>query len=322
MISRRFLETAEILIYDPVAANRNATRASLLSLGYRKVAAAPTLDILSARLRDAPPDLLLAEVSGGDPQICEAIQSVRRGVLGDNPFIVVLATTWRRDASIITQAVNSGADDLMARPVSTGLLGERIRLHVERRKAFVVTSDYIGPDRRRVPRPGDAPGMDVPNLLKLRASDTATDDEIVRRIAQSVAAGKKKLNTEKVRRDAVQLCLQWHMLERRRSDAHDYAEILGRIGQVASEIKNRALLLRQDAVPGWCDSIEDSVRTLLELARAAAPDGDARRKAPLGMLGHTAMSLGRMLAAEEVEPAQLVALDELVTRRSARFAAA
>src|SRR3954468_22476704 len=119
MITRRFFESAELLIYDPVAANRNATRASLHSLGFRKVEGAPTLEALSSRLRSVPPDLLVAEISGGEHGICSLIQSVRRGELGDNPFIVILATTWRRDGSLITQAVNSGSDDLVARPIST-----------------------------------------------------------------------------------------------------------------------------------------------------------------------------------------------------------
>jgi DNA-binding response OmpR family regulator len=323
MITKRFFETAEVLIYDPVAENRNATRASLHSLGFRKVESTPTISALSQRLRSTPPDLLLAEISGGEQEICPLIQSVRRGELGDNPFIVTLATTWRRDGSIITQAVNSGADDLVARPVSTSVLGERIRLLADRRKGFVVTSDYIGPDRRRAARPGDAQCMEVPNPLKFRALDTATDEEIVRQIFESVAVGKAKLNLEKLRRDAVQLCLQWRMLERRRPGAADFGEILSRIGRLASEMNTRAVRVQQHSVPQWCEIITQSVGTLMEMTRGAA---DASKtidcKGPLGMLGHAALTLGRMFAPAEVEPDRLVELDDLVSRRVARSAAA
>lgn len=322
MVTRRFFETAEVLIYDPVAANRNATRASLHTIGFRKVEGAPSLDLLSARIRSAPPDLLLAEISGSEQGVCPLIQSVRRSELGDNPFVVVLATTWRRDGSIITQAVDSGADDLVARPISTNVLGERIRLLVERRKGFVVTSDYIGPDRRRTARPGDPKCMDAPNPLKLRAMDSATEEEIGRLMIDTVAAGKEMLNLEKIRRDAVQLCLQWRMLEQRSPEARDFSEILARIGRLAIEMKNRAALARQHAVPQWCDAIEGAVRTLGELIADGPANRIAQTKAPLGVLGHAALTLGQMFAADEVHPARLVELDDLISRRRARSAAA
>ena len=319
MTTRRFFETADLLIYDPVAANRNATRASLHSLGFRKVEAVPGLDALGARICTKPPDLLIAEVAGGEQGICSLIQSVRRGEVGDNPFIVVLATTWRRDGSIISEAVNSGADDLVARPISTNVLGERVRLLVERRKGFVVTSDYIGPDRRRSARPGDTQCMEAPNPLKLRAMDNVTDEEIGRQIAESVAAGKEALNLEKLRRDAVQLCLQWRLLERRSPGALDFGGILVRIGRLAGEMKVRGALIRQDSVPELCETIEKSVRELIELTGADRP---AECQAPLNRLGKAAFALGQMFAAAEVQPERLVELDDLVSRRAAQSAAA
>ena len=322
MLTKRFFETADILIYDPVAANRNATRASLHTLGFRRVEGAPSVEALGARLRSVPPDLLLAEVSGGEQGLCPLIQGVRRSEVGDNPFVIILATTWRRDGSIIKQVVDSGADDLVARPISTNVLGDRIRLLVDRRKGFVVTSDYIGPDRRRTARPGDIKCMDAPNPLKLRALETATEEEIGRLMIETIAAGKEKLNLEKIRRDAVQLCLQWRMLEKRAPEARDFGEILARIGRLASEMKSRAALARQYDVPQWCETLEHAVRVLTELISGTQADKIAQTKAPLSMLGHAALTLGQMFAAEEVQPERLVELDDLVTRRQARSAAA
>lgn len=322
MATKRFFETAELLIYDPVAPNRNATRASLHSLGFRKVESAPTIHALTQWLRSDPPDLLLAEVSGDEQEICPLIQSVRRGELGDNPFVVVLATTWRRDGSIITQAVNSGADDLIARPVSTSALGDRIRLLTERRKGFVVTTDYIGPDRRRSARPGDAHCMDAPNPLKLRALELASNEEIGRQLIESVTVGKEKLHFEKLRRDAVQLCLQWRMLEHRAPAAKDFGDILSRMGRLGAEMKSRAIQVRRDAASEWCEMVVRSVQTLIEVTGSAAGmDKSAGCKEPLGLLGNAALTLGQMFAAAEVEPARLVELDDLVSRRAARPAA-
>ena len=286
---------------------------------------APALDMLANRLQSDPPDLLVAEVTGAESETCALIQAVRQGQLGDNPFIVIIATTWRRDGSIIGQVLNSGADDLVARPVSTTMLGERVRLLAERRKGFVVTSDYIGPDRRRDPRADGASAecVEAPNPLKLRTLDNVPEEEVARQMAQSVQLGKEKLNLEKVRRDAVQLCLQWRMLEQRDPGARDFCEILPRIGRLASEMKRRARIADREAAQEWCDSIAGSVQALTEMAARTGESGFVGDyRPPLSLLGHAALTLGQMFAAEEVEPARLVELDGIVAVRMARSAAA
>jgi hypothetical protein len=50
MQMNRLHETASTLIYDPIGPNRIATRASLHSVGFRRVELAPSLDVLRDRL--------------------------------------------------------------------------------------------------------------------------------------------------------------------------------------------------------------------------------------------------------------------------------
>lgn len=325
MIAKRFFETARVLVYDPVASNRNATRASLHSLGYRNVDSVAALDLLANRLQTEPPDLLLAEIAGAERETCALIQSIRQGQLSDNPFIVIIATTWRRDGSIIGLVVNSGADDLVARPVSTTMLGERIRMLAERRKGFVVTYDYIGPDRRRNARTDgpSAESVEAPNPLNLRMMEGFSDEEAARHLLETVQHGKEKLNREKMRRDAVQLCLQWRMLEKRSPGTRDFCESLSRMGRIASDMKRRAGQTRQDQAQKWCDSIVQSVQGLTGLtARPLPATPGPEFQALMGPLGHAALTLGQMFAAEEVSPARMVELDDIVAVKSARSAAA
>ena len=322
MTNKRLYETAETLVYDPVAANRNATRASLHALGFRNVDGAASLDLLADRLRGRSPDLLIAEVAGSEAETCSLIQSVRQGTLGENPFVVVIMTTWRRDGTIVGQVLNSGADDLVARPVSTANLGERVRLLSERRKSFVVTCDYIGPDRRRDPRGSGNECLEVPNPLKFKANDSVAEDEAMRRLAEAEQSGKDKINLEKLRRDAVQLCLQWKMLDQRTPAARDFCDILARIERIAAEMLRRAVAANQEGVVEWCESLAESAKTIgqvMEVAKKKGTPGDY--KAPLGLLGHAAMALGQMFAPGETAPAQLVELDRIVTLKNKSAAA-
>ena len=104
-------------------------------------------------IQKRPPDIVLCEAQGAADELCAAIQQLRQGGGGYNPFIVIIVTAWEKSTGLINRVVNSGADDLLLRPFSTALLGSRIEAHIERRKGFVITTDYVGPDRRK----GQAP---------------------------------------------------------------------------------------------------------------------------------------------------------------------
>src|SRR5689334_3455689 len=129
-MSRLYFETAETLIYDPVPMSRNATRAALYSLGFRRIEAVGTLDAFLNLVRKRPPDLAVCEAQP-DQDVCQAIQQLRGGITGHNPFIVVIVTAWNNSDGLVGKVLNSGADDLLLRPFSTATLGARIKTHVE-----------------------------------------------------------------------------------------------------------------------------------------------------------------------------------------------
>ena len=311
MTKKRPYETAVTLVYDPVASNRNATRASLHSLGFREVDLAPSLDIFEERLKKETPDLVLAEAAGAEAEVCRIIQSLRQGLIGINPFVVAMVTTWRRDGTIVSQVVNSGADDLVARPFSTTLLGERIKLQVSRRKAFVVTADYIGPDRRRDPgRTPSATTMDVPNTLKLRSQDLGYE-EIERLVAEQVSRAKEGLNAEKLKRDAVQLLYQWRILEARAPRGRDFADSLARIQAIGREIARRAGGA-QERISQHCESLAGTADAIaVRLAAAATKQADPSPElAPLlHLIGEAATGLAEMLAPGEAVASHLEEVD-------------
>lgn len=325
-MTKRLYETAHTLIYDPVVANGNSTRSSLHSLGFRNVELAPAFDILENRLRARSPDLVLCEASGAEAELCRLIQRVRQGHLGHNPFIVMIVTTWRRDGTIISQVLNSGADDLVARPISTTVMGERVKALTERRKRFAVTYDYIGPDRRRDPsRPG-AECIEVPNSLQMRMVDSYPHDEGERHIVEAIIEGKKKLSLVKIRRDVVQLCMQWGLAESRSQETSAFSDILVRMERTAEGIKRRAPEAEREAAVEWCDTIIDSVRRLsVQTSRVVEPEqaDSAELIGPqLRLIGHATMALQKMLAPGDTGIPAMVDLDGRISIAGRQTAAA
>lgn len=201
-------EHAEALLFDPVATNRSATRGMLATLGFRKVQTPFDTVALGHRLKGQAFDLIIVEVRPDPKPVLSLIQDLRQGRLGLNPFTIIMATAWTLDDEVVRAVVQSGADDLMGRPFSTGFLGQRLKQLIDGRKGFVVTSDYIGPDRRRDPNRPGAETRDVPNSLKLKSQGRTDTIAIEMEIAQAVAKSKGEIKLEKARRNAFQMIIQ------------------------------------------------------------------------------------------------------------------
>ncbi|SRR5665213_429137 len=85
-------DSAETLVYDPVSANRTATRSLLYNLGFRRIETVATLEALSECIMRRPPDLAMCEAQGTENELCNLIQNLRQGGAGYNPFIVMIVT--------------------------------------------------------------------------------------------------------------------------------------------------------------------------------------------------------------------------------------
>jgi DNA-binding response OmpR family regulator len=309
-MQRLIYDTADAVVYDPVAANRMATRAVLYTLGFRKIETVPTAKAFTELLHKRPPDLALCEMQGADEELCATIQALRQGITGYNPFIVIICTAWEKNAALIARVVNSGADDLLLRPYSTALLGSRIETHIQRRKGFVVTTDYVGPDRRRdQARPSNVELFDPPNSLKMKASDRLTPEEAAQRLDLELRAARDVLNSEKMRRDAFQVCIQWRLTQEKMAGRGAANEELSRIAGISTSIAKRARAADFDSAVGWCESILAAVEGL-ELG--------VDRNASMHLLGHAVLSLNQLFRPDSSPEESLREIDATLALIRAR----
>ena len=111
------------------------------------------------------PDLIIID-QDLSPHIGRFIDDVRHGRYGRNPFVSLIVTTTSKDNRDIARLIRQGADDVVVKPVTARLLGERIEYVAVHRRPFIVTSDYVGPDRRLDhARPSTVEQLAVPNTL-------------------------------------------------------------------------------------------------------------------------------------------------------------
>jgi len=308
-MGRLSFDTVDALIYDPVSANRTATRAALYSLGFRRTETVPTLEDFLKSVQKSPPDIALCEAQGATDELCSTIQSLRQGGAGHNPFIVVIVTAWEKNNSLIQRVVSSGADDLLLRPFSTGLLGQRIEAHIERRKSFVITSEYIGPDRRKDGhRPSNAELFAPPNSLKMKAKDKLAPDSVAKLLDAELKTAREKLNAEKLRRDSFQICILWRLMQEPLPSREIPPEI-DRLVEVVASVERRSRDVEFPAALEWCEAL---------LAACEGLKLGVDRNASMHLLGHAALSLHQAFHPEKSSAEQLGEIDATVAIIRAR----
>jgi len=89
------------------------------------------------------------------------------------------------------------------KPLSPAQVFDRIRVLINNRKPFVVTSDYIGPDRRKdAARGSEIPTIDVPNTLRSKVKGESLDSaDIVRAVKEA----QGEINDQRLKRNAFQI---------------------------------------------------------------------------------------------------------------------
>jgi CheY-like chemotaxis protein len=201
-MEQSFYELAELLVCDPVGTHRAATRSALYSLGCRNIEIVGTLRDFVQALDHRPPDVAICEAQVGEVELCAIMRKLRQGGQSYSPFTVIIVTAWAANPAVMTEISNAGADGLLLRPFSAAMLDQRIRAHVLQRKPFIVTDDYIGPERRAPGRPSNVFSFIAPNSLKAKIDGRVNPEEARRGFAADLRVAWTKLDAETRRRSA------------------------------------------------------------------------------------------------------------------------
>lgn len=200
MKSKTNFQNVDLLLVDPKAQNRSTLRHTLNDLDFCEIRFGSGISDIIRAIDARLPDLIISDSELEDGDICKLIEGIRSHQIGPNPFLPFVVITWNPSNELVTKVIDSGADDLLVQPISRRRLKDRINVLTFKRKPFVVTAMYIGPDRRKQTRSGrlEVPLLQVPNSLNAKATgkfdvvkmQSAVDDMI------------RHCNQQKLERDA------------------------------------------------------------------------------------------------------------------------
>jgi response regulator RpfG family c-di-GMP phosphodiesterase len=202
------------------------------------------------------------------------VHLARHHKTGENPFVVVIATTDDPSPANVRRILDSGVDDIILKPLRIRPLLERIERQITERKHFVVTHRYIGPDRRDGTRKDEAhpiPSIPVPNTL--RATVVNQTNRI--RLRELINAVWHQVNEHKMERHSAQIAwLVERLLPTLRQDIIDNVvkERLALLQETAMELSLRVKSSRFDHVSGLAVSLIEVARSL----RDCPPPPDRR----------------------------------------------
>jgi DNA-binding response OmpR family regulator len=195
---------ATVLLYDPDPSLRHNTRTALLNIGFGDVVAVEDFSIFLEKAATGNFDLVLADTRSPEENTLETIRDIRQNIMGKNTFVNIIVSLWDTSPDAVSNVINSGADDLISRPMSRSNILERVVRLVRARKPFIVTADYVGPDRRFVPRGyPEGSALVVPNSLQAKVENKpefAATPESIQAAIKAVSDRKISIYTEQLLR--------------------------------------------------------------------------------------------------------------------------
>ncbi len=306
------------LLFDPVHSNRHLTRNGLFTLGFRDIDTPVALAELRHALETREYDLCILDVTDQPGPICDLIQGVRHGTVGRNPFLVILATTWNQSRDLVRKVIDAGAEDLILRPLSIGTLKARILLQTEARKDFVVTSTYIGPDRRRDPaRSAPAALIPAPNALKAKAQDGLLSGPS----AAQIADARRQVERLRLQQNAMRIAIGARLIADHVCGGQPASVLDSELTQLtatAQDIKMRSADPSLAHLVSLCDGAVEAMGRLR--SAIAGPNAVQTTRAPLELLEQLSYAVRRSLDPASDDAALHAEISRTVSRIKAHQA--
>jgi DNA-binding response OmpR family regulator len=265
-------DQVDVLLVDSDRGARNSLRDILYNLGFREVRVGSVLEDATEQCARSTPDLLIGECEFPDGGLAELVSSLRHHTIGDNPFLSVIALTWTPTQEKVKSVIEAGVDDVLTKPIAASQLMDRVRVLIEARRKFVVTSDYIGPDRHTTAlRENVAPLIDAPNTLKAKARDGVLDVEVKALIGSAIS----NVNGTKLECQAVEIggLVDLIVPNLGKEGAHDtVTAFLDRLFIITADARDRSANTSFDQVSQICQNLID----LIAIVRASNDSPDAK----------------------------------------------
>jgi len=151
---RATLAGARVLVVDDHSVTVGMIKEALYAGGAAMVQSAPDGEAAIAMLNSFLPHLLVTDWKMPGMSGLELARAVRQAERRPdpriaNPRLPIVLVSAHASARAVEAARQAGVDEVVVKPFSMASLMKRIAAAANKPRAFIVSENYIGPDRRR-----------------------------------------------------------------------------------------------------------------------------------------------------------------------------
>lgn len=243
------------LMGDANPQSRQGIKGGLHMQGFREIDDVSNANDLRKKVGEGNYDLILLDGSLGVPDIASTIKDIRHGDTTVSPFCVIFCVIDQPDPKTLELLADAGLDDVLVKPIALGNVIDRVERRTKARKPFVVTLNYVGPDRRSSRRPlgEEIPLVDVPNPLTYKALRLPDEKDY----ADSVQSALARIETLKIERHAVQINWLCQKIESLTQTKQDTTYFLNTILSVTETLMHK---LGDKALSEYYETCEEIIK--------------------------------------------------------------
>lgn len=211
-------DKCRVLLFETAVDFRRHTCEMLNQIGFENILDTGDFEGFQEAFGSGKFDLVIGDTSAARGDVCELVHRVRHNAFGVDPFPGIILTMADPSEEKIRHAANSGTDHLIAKPYSPNQVLERIQTIVDQRKRFVVTLNYVGPERREGAREASSDeSIKVPNTLRAKAKN----DPGSMATPENIRAAMAIINRLKVQRHDLEIGVLIELLRSEGTDGED-----------------------------------------------------------------------------------------------------
>lgn len=143
-----------VLVFSSLRGVAETMRMALRGMGVRTIFLAANGSQLLEGFVSAGPDVAVVYVDTAvdtDPGM-QTLAFIRRSEACPNRSIPIVVVSQQRDMGTIQAAANAGAHEYVLFPVAGDMLLRKVHAARNSNRVFIDTPEYVGPERRLVPR--------------------------------------------------------------------------------------------------------------------------------------------------------------------------
>jgi two-component system, chemotaxis family, chemotaxis protein CheY len=143
------LESVSALVLDDNAHMRGLVRVILTSFGMRRIEEAADCAEAFGVVASGDIDFAFVDLKLGGVDGLEFCRRIRLSPDSPNVYLPLIMISAYSERNRVIDAINAGVDEFLVKPVRAVDVANRVNAVIERRRPFVKSNGYFGPDRRR-----------------------------------------------------------------------------------------------------------------------------------------------------------------------------